>query len=280
LTAKDRLDAASVLPRLSTRWLARSYHWFDEIDSTNRVALELGRSGAVHGTTVVAEAQSAGRGRLGRSFFSPAYRNLYTSIVLRHPVQGTRAGTLVFAAALAVAEAIEAELEAAGRACDILAIKWPNDVLLGGLKTSGVLVETTGTEPGRFSVLGIGVTLNVQREEFPGEFRARATSLAAFLGTPVDRVGFAACLYGKLENQLDRHEGGGFGALRAAYEERFRMVGSRVHVTGGPAQTAPQQLEGIVLGIADDGALRLRREDGREERVLAGDVTIVKEPAS
>ncbi len=280
MMAEDRLDAASVLPRLTTRWLARSYHWLDETDSTNRVALDLGRSGAAHGTTVVAEAQRAGRGRLGRSFFSPAYRNLYTSIVLRHPTQGTRAGTLVFAAAIAVAEAVEAELDALGKPHDALEIKWPNDVLLGGLKTSGILVETTGTEPGRFSVLGIGVNLNVEREEFPQEFRARATSLAAFLGAPVDRVGFAARLYGKLENQLERHERGGFGALRAAFEERFRMIGRRVRVSSGPASAVSDEREGVVLGIAGDGALLLRREDGGEERVLAGDVTIAKEPPS
>ena len=265
--APPRLDREAVSTRLRTRWLARSYHWFEETDSTNRVALELGRAGAGHGTTVVAEAQSAGRGRLGRNFYSPPYRNLYTSIVLRRPVDPSHSGTVVFAAAIAVADTVAETLGDAER----VEIKWPNDVLIGGLKTSGILVEATGSGPARFMVLGIGVNLNVAPAEFPEEFRSRATSLAAAGGRPVDRPGFAARLYGKLENQLDRHERGGFAALRPAFEAHFRMPGQRIRVTGAAT------VEGVVIGVDGQGALRIRCDDGHEERALAGDVTIAKE---
>ena len=268
--APDRLYPEEVQPRLHTRWLAREYRWLANTDSTNRVASELAREGAAHGTTVVAEAQTAGRGRLGRSFFSPAHLNLYTSIVLRPALDTARAPTAILAAAVAVAEAVAAEVGDP----EAVEIKWPNDVLLGGRKTSGILMEL-GAEATRvrFLVLGIGVNLNVARSAFPPEFRELATSLSEHAGRAVDRVGFAARLYDTLEAVLDRHAESGFEAVRPSFEARFRMRGRRVRVldVGGTA------LDGIALGVDGDGALLVDRGDGRRERVVAGDVTIAKE---
>jgi len=268
--APDRLYPEEVQARLHTRWLARSYHWLASTDSTNREAAELARAGAAHGTTVVAEGQTAGRGRLGRSFFSPPHLNLYTSLVLRPVLDTARAPTTVLAAAVAVADAVAAEVGDS----DAVEIKWPNDVLLGGLKTSGILMEM-GSEATRvrFLVLGIGVNLNVPREAFPPEFRALATSVATHLGRAVDRVGFAARLYDTLEAVLDWHADSGFEAVRPAFEARFRMRGRRVRVVdlGGAA------LDGIALGVDGDGALVVERGDGTRERVVAGDVTVSKE---
>lgn len=272
LAAPDRLYAEEVQPRLATRWLARRYVWLDETDSTNRVAADLARDGAEHGTTVVAEGQSAGRGRLGRSFFSPPYQNLYTSIVLRPNLDTARAPTTILAAAVAVAETVAASVDDPAA----VSIKWPNDVLLGGLKTSGILMEM-GAEATRVRhlVLGIGVNLNVDRAIFPDEFRALATSLASHRGKPVDRVDFAARLYDNLEAVLDRHAQGGFEAVRSDFEARFQMRGQRVRVLdaiGGGAAA----VEGTASGIDADGALLVQRDDGATERVVAGDVTLAK----
>jgi BirA family biotin operon repressor/biotin-[acetyl-CoA-carboxylase] ligase len=263
-----------LLPLLQTRWLARPYRWLERTDSTNRDAAEWAAEGAPHGATVVAEAQNAGRGRLGRSFFSPPYRNLYTSIVLRGALQPS----VVFAAAVAVARSAAEVLEDS----DAVQIKWPNDVLVGELKTAGILVESSGSVESRVAVLGIGVNLNIAREEFPMEFRDRATSLAAFGGREIDRAGFTARLYGTLEGTLERHERGGFEAIRGDFEAFFRMTGQRVRVhevaPDPPDGTAQGEgTEGRVVGVASDGALRIARDDGSEERVLAGDVTIAKE---
>jgi BirA family transcriptional regulator, biotin operon repressor / biotin---[acetyl-CoA-carboxylase] ligase len=270
VAAPDRLYAEEVQPLLHTTWLARHYHWLDRTDSTNRVAGELARDGAAHGTAVVAEGQSAGRGRLGRAFFSPPYLNLYTSLVLRPQLDTARAPTLILAAAVAVAETVEALVDDPAA----VAIKWPNDVLLGGLKTSGILVEM-GAEATRVRhlVLGIGVNLNVEPEAFPEEFRAFATSLRAHRGRPVDRVGFAARLYDTLEAVLDRHAAGGFEAIRSRFESRFRMRGRGVRVV----DVGGQALEGRALGIDPDGALLVERANGVTERVVAGDVTVAKE---
>jgi len=267
--APDRLYPEEVQAGLATRWLARDLRYFDATDSTNRVAQDLARAGAGHGCTVIAEEQTAGRGRLGRRFFSPPHTNLYTSIVLRPALTTAEAPTLIPAAAVAVADAVA---ETVGDS-DAVEIKWPNDVLLGGRKTSGILVDLTA-EASRvgFAVVGIGVNLNVDPEVFPEEFRALATSLRAFTGQPIDRAAFARRLYGILEQVLDEHARGGFDALRARFAARFRMPGRRVRVL----EIDGSALSGTVRGLADDGTLEIEREDGEVVRVVAGDVTLEK----
>jgi len=269
----DRLYPEELRPGLETRWLAREIHWFDDVDSTNRIAQELARDGAAHGTTVIAEGQTAGRGRLGRSFFSPAYQNLYTSVLLRPRLTTADAPSWILAAAVAVAESIEATIPDP----EAVEIKWPNDVLLAGLKTSGILMEL-GAEATRVShlVLGIGVNLNVSRDTLPDEFRHRATSLASHSGHQIDRIAFAQRLYNRLEHVLDRCAESGFEAVRREFENRFRMTGQRVRVV----ELVGTEIEGTAVGIDSDGALRIRLDHGEETRVVAGDVTLAKEPAS
>jgi BirA family biotin operon repressor/biotin-[acetyl-CoA-carboxylase] ligase len=266
----DRLYPEEVHAGLETRWLARDLRWFESVDSTNRVALELARAGAAHGTTVVAEGQSAGRGRLGRRFFSPPYLNLYTSIVLRPAVSTAAAPGWILASAVGVADAVAGSVGDPGA----VEIKWPNDVLLAGLKTCGILMEL-GAEATRVDhlVLGIGVNLNVAREDFPEEFRHLATSLSSHLGRRVDRVAFARRLYTSLEGVLDRCAEGGFEALRPRFEAWFHMRGRRARVL----EPGGRESAGLVRGIDDDGALLLAADDGTLSRVVAGDVTLVKE---
>lgn len=268
----DRLYPEEIEPRLGTRWLARRIEYLDTTDSTNRVAGELARAGAPHGTTAIAEGQTAGRGRLGRGFFSPPYLNLYSSILLRPELTTADAPAWILASAVGVALAIEAEVDDPSQ----VEIKWPNDVLLGGRKTCGILMEL-GAEATRVSylVLGIGVNLNVSPDDFPEEFRDRATSLAGHTGRRIDRVRFAARLYTTLEQVLDLCADGGFAAVRPRFEARFRMAGRPVRVLA----TGEDELRGTALGIDAQGALRVRRPDGHEVRIVAGDVSLAKEDA-
>lgn len=266
----DRLYPEEIQQGLATRWLAREIHHFEETDSTNRVALELAGQGAEHGVTVVAEAQSAGRGRLGRSFFSPAHRNLYSSTVLRPAISLAEAPAWILASAVAVADAVA---ETVGDD-DAVEIKWPNDVLLGGRKTCGILMEL-GAEATRVAwlVLGIGVNLNVDPAGFPEAFRAHATSLAAFRGAPVSRADFARRLYERLETTLDACATGGFRGIMPRFEARFRMKGRRVTVR----ELDGSERTGRVRGTDADGALLLETDGGRVQRFVAGDVTLAKE---
>jgi BirA family biotin operon repressor/biotin-[acetyl-CoA-carboxylase] ligase len=269
--APERITPESLLDGLGTRWLGRTLHCLEETDSTMRVAQELARQGAPAGTAVLAESQTAGRGRLGRSFFSPPRRNLYATCVLRPQVGPAEAPAYVLAAAVGVADAVADTV--GGR--DAVEIKWPNDVLLGGLKISGILLEL-GSEGARVAYLamGIGVNLNVTREELPEEFRARAGSLRSFLGAPVDRAAFARRLFERLEPVLERCEERGFAGVLPAFDAWFRMRGRRVRVAGMGGELR----EGVALGVDAEGALRLGGPNG-ELRVVAGDVTVLKEPA-
>ena len=266
------LTSEAILAGLDTRWLARDLHCLAQTDSTMRVAAELAQAGAAHGSCVLAEEQTAGRGRLGRGFFSPPGTNLYGSTVLRPTPPGMLAPTLVLAAGVAVAECVALWLDDATR----VELKWPNDVRIDRRKISGILVELThaGSTPA-FAVLGIGVNLNVDPASFPAEFRRRATSLCAATGRAIDRVAFAQRLYGSLERVLDLHASAGFHGLRARFDALFRMRGEpvRVREPGGAA------LEGRVVGVDADGALRLALASG-ERRVLAGEVTLSSEESA
>lgn len=263
----DRLYAEELLPGLGTRWLAHDLHHLETTDSTNRVAGELAREGAPHGAAVVAEHQSAGRGRLGRRFHSPAHQNLYLSLVLRPTISITQAPTVILGAGLAVARTIAGALGDAER----VEIKWPNDVLVDGLKISGILMEMSAeaTQVGHL-VLGIGVNLNVSPETFPEEFRSRATSLAACLGRPVDRVAFTRRLFVTLEGVLEKHAEAGFEGLRADFEALYRMRGREIEVSdpGGHVRC------GVAGGVGSDGTLELHLENGDLTRIVAGDVTL------
>jgi BirA family biotin operon repressor/biotin-[acetyl-CoA-carboxylase] ligase len=168
-----------------TRWLGQRLDVFAEVDSTNLVAEKLGHQGAPDGTVVIADRQTAGRGRLGRSFFSPGGRSLYLSVLLRPQLPLEQVHRHVFAAAVAVADSARAILPAS---CDI-EIKWPNDVLIGGRKTSGINLPVH-VDAGRvvFAVLGVGVNVNLAADELPEELREIATSLAIAGGKTVDRV--------------------------------------------------------------------------------------------
>jgi len=270
VTVPDRLYPEEITAGLATRWLAREIRYLESTDSTNRVALELAREGADGGTAVVSEEQTAGRGRLGRSFHSPPFVNLYTSIVLRPRIATAEAPVWILAAAVAVAETV------AAFASDphAVTIKWPNDVQLADLKTSGILMELAAEATRvEYLVLGIGVNLNADPGTFPEEFRARATSLACHTGRAVDRIEFTRQLYGNLEAVLDECAAEGFGAVRPRFEEKFAMRGRFVRVM----QHDGTQCAGTALGIDGDGALRLRTDAGEERRFVAGDVTIAKD---
>ncbi len=226
--------------------------------STNDEAAAWARAGAPHGATVVADAQTRGRGRLGRAWHSPPGANLYSSTVLRPPIPPRRAPPITLAAAVAVAEAIAAE----GLAPEL---KWPNDALVDGRKVAGILTEMTATvEAVAFVVVGIGVNLN--QRDFPDELAARATSLARELGRAVDRDAFAARLYARLGEWYDRFIAGGPAPVAAAWKRHARLFGRTVTVDNGR-----ERITGVAEDLDHEGALIVRR-GADAVRVFAGEV--------
>jgi BirA family biotin operon repressor/biotin-[acetyl-CoA-carboxylase] ligase len=232
------------------------------IDSTNRLAAEQARGGAVEGTIVVAEQQTAGRGRLGRTWVSPASVNLYMSVVLRPRIPPLEVPRLTLVAGLAVAEAIRDSGTFQPR------IKWPNDVLLDGRKVAGILTELEAeADRVRFVIVGIGVNLNATRTDFPPDLKTKATSLLLAGGAPVDRAAFTGRLLTRLDAAYAAFLSGGFAALRHRYEELHGLVGLAVTIDGTPP------LAGTVRGVDDGGAL-LVVSGGALQRVVSGEVTL------
>ncbi|MCP4007027.1 MAG: biotin--[acetyl-CoA-carboxylase] ligase [bacterium] len=257
----------------TTRWLGARLDIHAELDSTNLRAEELARLGAPEGTLVIADRQSAGRGRLGRSFFSPGGRSLYQSLVLRPRIALEHTHFFVFAASLAVARLAERHLPES--VC--VEIKWPNDVLLDGRKTCGINlpVQLDGSEV-QSAILGIGLNVNLESTDLPAELTPIATSLRMAGGRILDRVGLAEELLADLEVQLGEVYKGRFGFLLDEWRKYFRMHGDRVRI-GGPG--VPREYEGVVEGIDREGALLLSIA-GTHERVLAGDVTLLRRDLS
>lgn len=255
----DRLRRARSAARLGGR-----IEYFETTDSTNTVARRLATEGAVQGTVVIAEAQTKGRGRLGRTWASPPLRNLYLSIVLRPPIAVAQAAQLTLVAGLAVTEAVSEWVPQA-------AIKWPNDVVLDGRKVAGILTEMEADDDRvRFVILGIGVNLNAAPEDFPDELRDTATSLSAATGRAIDRTAFAERVLSCVENRYGLFLAKGFAAIQPLWEARSCLTGRAVQIDGGG-----QRCAGVVAGISDAGALIVRAADGQQTRVVAGDVTVV-----
>jgi BirA family biotin operon repressor/biotin-[acetyl-CoA-carboxylase] ligase len=258
----DRVSPAALAPHLTGSW--REIVWRAEIDSTQHLARERARAGAPEGTVVVAEAQRSGRGRLGRAWFSPPGVNLYLTVVLRPARAPAVVPQLALVAGVAVADALRDVAGVDAR------LKWPNDVLVGGRKVAGILTELEGeAERVGFVLVGIGVNVNGAAAEFPPELRATATSLRVACGRTVDRALLAGRLLAAFEARYGRFLAGGFAAIRPAFEATAFLTGREVRVSG-PDTTAA----GRVLGVDDDGALRLAGAGGEMLRIVAGEVTL------
>jgi len=256
----DRLGALELGPLLNTHDLGHAIHWFEEVDSTNDVAKRLAEEGAAHGEVVVCEAQTAGRGRRGRTWTTPPRRNVTLSVVLRPELPPHRAAELTLVASVALCQAARQAGVAAG-------IKWPNDLLSRGMKLGGILTELAA-DPDRVQwvVLGLGVNVNAGVADFPPELRELATSLALERGSPVPRALFAAALLTSLEEWLDRHAEEGFEPVRRAWKELSDTLGREVRVLG-----RERELCGLAEDVDEGGALLVRTPSGLE-RILSGDV--------
>jgi BirA family biotin operon repressor/biotin-[acetyl-CoA-carboxylase] ligase len=235
--------------------------FFTSVGSTNDVALALCGTGHHEGAVVVSDAQTSGRGRRGRAWFSPPASGLYVSVVLapaRSTVAPDRAmALLTLAAGVALAEAVE---RATGLAPDI---KWPNDLLIGPRKLAGILAEGAG---GDSIVLGYGI--NVGPMAYPPELAARATSLETELGRPIDRAHLFSETLARLAVRYDDLLAGRFDAILEAWRRRAPSS-SGARVAGDTPAGRPS---GMTAGIDERGALLVRTAE-RVERLAAGDIT-------
>jgi BirA family biotin operon repressor/biotin-[acetyl-CoA-carboxylase] ligase len=253
-----------VQAQLDTARFGQSMRGFETVGSTNTAAAEWAREGAPDGSVVVTEYQSEGRGRHGRTWDAQKGKNLMFSVVLRPALAADRLGLITVAASVAVAEAIDAFLTG-----HEAALKWPNDVLLEGRKTCGMLLESSlyGTQTAEVVVLGVG--LNVNQTDFPEALADTATSLHLTTGRSVPRAPLFARLLQRLEARYDAVQARDGTDVRAAFHDRLAAL--HESVTLRESDTG-ETLTGVVQGITETGALRLDTPDG-PRTVHAGDVT-------
>ncbi|WP_277058502.1 biotin--[acetyl-CoA-carboxylase] ligase [Trichlorobacter lovleyi] len=266
LAEPDLLDQQAIRAGLASGCLlGRRLVCCSETASTNSDAFRLAEEGAEEGTVVLADRQLAGKGRLGRRWESPAGVNLYCSVVLRPELPPYEAPQLTFLSAVAVARAIHTSTGLQP------VIKWPNDLLLNGRKVAGLLNEMNAeTDRVGFVILGIGVNLNMREDQFPPDLRSPATSLLLETGSAVVRQAFAVNLLRELEREYLRFKQNGFGPVREDWTRYCNAFGREVRVEMGP-----HTLQGPFAGIDHDGALLMTLPDGRIERILSGDVTVI-----
>lgn len=265
-----RLKINKIQEGLGTKKFGRTIVFLHETDSTNNVAKELAAYGANEGTVVVAETQTAGRGRLDREWISPT-GGLWFSIVLRPKLSVAEAFGLVFAAGLAVAQTLNEKYGL------FVQTKWPNDVLVRGKKVCGMLVETNSTERKlNFAVLGVGVNVNFDvKNVLPNALTEAATSLKNELGHRVDVNELLRAMLEHIENAYDLLVGEHWSQILDEWKEFAVFLGHRVEVVCGS-----EKFSGIALDVDSDGELILRLDDGAVKRVISGDVSLSVSAAS
>ncbi|MBL8602860.1 MAG: biotin--[acetyl-CoA-carboxylase] ligase [Myxococcales bacterium] len=245
--------------RSPARWLGHPTIFKSETGSTNDDARALGLRGAAAGTLVLADAQTAGRGRRGRVWQSPPGANLYFSAVLRPRRPLSEVPSLTLATGLALCEAVAALVPPEHTP----QIKWPNDLVVGGRKLAGILIEGSLTGPSLdFAIAGVGI--NVLGATLPAEVAHLATSMAQLSGDlALSRGALLGRILTRWEAHLETLEAHGFAALREAYRARCVTLGQRVR---------GDDFEGLAVDVEADGALRLEGDDGATRRVAFGEV--------
>lgn len=263
MLSKERLESVRNGEIIGTEIL-----FLDSTTSTNDVAMETARKREKpEGIVVIADSQTHGKGRLGRKWLSPPGVNLYFTVLLKPPFSPPEAQLATLAAAVAVATAVR---EFAGIKAEI---KWPNDILVNGKKTGGILLEMkTGRSGINILCIGIGINVNMSMDELPEDIRSLSTSLKTESGSHIDRAEFLGCILAEMERTYKILLNDDKRALINEWIHLNCTVGNKVTV-----KCHDKVVTGTAEGINDYGELIVRLSSGRLETLSAGDVTILKD---
>ena len=246
------------------RLSGRPVHLFEQVESTNNIALEMARAEAGAGTLVIAESQSRGRGRLGKSWLSPPGTGLYFSLILRPRLEFNEIPRLTLAMGVAVCQAIS-------QYCALTPqLKWPNDILLNSRKCGGILAEAEFDNGQSLVVVGIGINVSTPRAAFAPELRDLATSLQDHVSYPVIRGELLTVLLSEIEQTVFKMEKGEFPAILERWQQLDTTRGkllSWVAVSG-------RVVRGISLGPDKEGRLHIRDSEGKVHEILSGEVQL------
>lgn len=260
VSCPDSLMGPVIAHGMKTAWAGKTIVYEKQVDSTNRLARRLAMDGAAHGTLVIAEEQTAGRGRRGRGWVSPPGESIYMTLILRPDAHPSQVAMLSLQTALAVARGIHRATGADAR------IKWPNDIVVNGRKVCGMLLEMNADEQSVHDVVA-GIGINVHPGAVCEEIAATAGALDVLCGKTLRRADIVRAFleeYEAVDALAKDHN-----ALMAAYMERSATLGHVVRVVG-----LNEEFMGTAVRVTPSGSLIVKTEDGSEREVLAGDVSV------
>jgi len=262
ISTPDKLIAEEIAYELRTKLIGKKIYSYETTDSTMDIAHRLAQSRTPEGTAIFSEGQSKGRGRLGRNWLSPKGKGIYLSLILRPKILPTEAPKITLVSAIAVAKAIRKQTLLPAL------IRWPNDILVDGRKACGILTEMSAeVNTIKYIILGIGINVNTDKELLP----KGATSLKEESGETVSRVELTKELLRQLEQQYLLFKKEGFAPIISEWRNLSFMLGNRVKIV-----CQDKKLEGHAVDLDLSGALVIRLDSGFTEKVLAGDVILVR----
>ncbi len=258
ISSPDRLFAFEVSRGLNTKFIGRKIYYFDVLTSTMNAAMQLGIKSAPEGALVLAESQTKGKGRLGRSWFSPKYKGIYLSLLLKPEILPASASILTLLAAVSICQAIK---EITGLDAEI---KWPNDILIGHKKLGGILTELSAEmDKINFVIIGIGLNVNNDKKTLV----SAATSLKEQKKENINRISLLQEILRKIEANYLLFREKGAQPIIEKWREYSITLGRRVKV-----YCHKEHIEGEALDIDRDGGLLVRKDSGLTAKVMAGDV--------
>jgi BirA family biotin operon repressor/biotin-[acetyl-CoA-carboxylase] ligase len=265
LSKPEVLNAAKLMTGMETKTFGRVLRIYDEVDSTQNIAHGLVRQGEAEGTLVLAEQQNAGRGRMGRNWFSPKGKGIWMSLILKPTIAMQFTPQLTLLAAVALCRAIQAYVP------HQVGIKWPNDLLIRGRKVSGILLESSAEDERlNYVIVGMGISANLTAEDYPEELRLKATSLLLEIGQPVDREQLICDILLQLEKLMELYIQQGFAPIRTLWEALTISLHKPIRI-----QTSKGWIEGIADSIDEMGALMITQLDGQSLKLYSGDIELL-----
>ncbi len=263
ISSPDILTYEEISPYLNTDFIGKKILYFNTIDSTNKKAKEIAETSS-DGTLVISEEQTSGRGRLGRNWTSPKGKSLLISILLKPKIDPSKVSNITLVGAAALVKALE-DFDIQGL------IKWPNDIIINDKKIAGILTELSAEiNQVNYVVMGIGVNLYTNKEEFPEDIRNKAGSILSETGKTIDRKKFT----GKFLNYFEKYYkeyflGNNFHEIIKISKEKSILLGKEVRVIGRDYSYVAK-----VLDITSEGHLLVQKEDGAKEEIYSGEVSV------
>lgn len=264
ISSPDLLSFEEISPNLNTKFIGRNIIYVDSLDSTNSKAKELAREDAVEGTVIISEEQIKGRGRLGRNWVSPKYKGIWMSVILRPDIEPMNVAGITQVAAAAICKAVrDMGIETY--------IKWPNDIILNSKKVCGILTEMSGEiNKVNYVIVGIGMNVNIEEDEFPEEVKAVATSLKIEQGKSIKRKELVARILNNLEELYEEvTEKDSIHDSIELCRKYSILIGKEVRIINRGKEVIAR-----AIGLSNEGKLIVRYEDGKEDEIISGEVSV------